>query len=361
MKGATTQTTAESLTMRSLPTGSAIVETSALFAENPPSPHSSESVGGLQMATDFSHRPALVRETVSVFITVPAGVVIDGTVGAGGHSAAILDARDDLIVLGIDRDPAARRAASETLERFGGRARVVAGEFGDVAAIAVANGGFFGDRPIVGVLLDLGVSSPQLDDPLRGFSYRHDAPLDMRMDQSHGETASEWLMRVSEDDLVDLLRRHGESRFARSIAKSIKARSPQRTLELADAVDAAVPKSARRRGHVAARTFQAIRVEVNSEESQLADALDAAIGLLSPGGALVVISYHSGEDKFVKETLRRHASGDCTCPPGLPCVCGARARLRLLKASATLARPDEIADNPRARSARLRAGWAVSP
>jgi 16S rRNA (cytosine1402-N4)-methyltransferase len=355
-----TQTTAESLTMRSLPTGSAIEESSALFAENPTSPHSSEPVGGLQMATDFSHRPALVREVVAVFAEVPAGVVVDGTVGAGGHASAILDARADLFVLGVDRDADARRAALGALARFSERARIVAGEFRDLAAIVRANEGYAAGRPVIGVLLDLGVSSPQLDDPRRGFSYRHDAPLDMRMDQGRGATAAEWIAAASEGELVELLRRHGEARYARAIARSIKARAPRRTLELVDAVDAAVPKSARRRGHVAARTFQAIRVELNDEEGQLAAALNGALEVLAPGGALAVISYHSGEDRAVKQFLRHGATGGCECPPGLPCVCGASRRLRLLKASAVLASPVEIAENPRARSARLRAAWVVS-
>jgi 16S rRNA (cytosine1402-N4)-methyltransferase len=345
--------------MRSLPTGSAIVESSALFAENPTSPHLSESVGGLQMATDFTHRPAMVREVVSVFAEVPSGVIVDGTVGAGGHCAALLDSRQDLRALGIDRDGAARRAAVAALARFDDRARVVAGEFRDIGAIVRANEGFIGERPISGVLLDLGVSSPQLDDPARGFSYRHDAPLDMRMDQRHGVTAAEWIAATDEDELVDVLRRHGESRYARAIARSVKSRRPQSTLELAEAVEAAVPRQSRRRGHVAARTFQAIRVEVNDEEGQLSAGLEGALDVLAPGGAIAVISYHSGEDRAVKGFLRRGADGGCTCPPGLPCVCGASRRLRLLKASATLASAEEVAENPRARSARLRAAWVV--
>jgi len=361
MKGATTKSRNESMTMRSLPTDSAEEESSALFAEYPVCPHSPVSVGRLQMASDFLHQPVLLSETVSLFSEVPPGVVVDATVGGGGHSQAILDSRADLVLLGIDRDPLARDAALSRLASHATRSHIVAGEFGDVASIVSANATFIADRPIVGILMDLGVSSPQLDDPTRGFSYRADAPLDMRMDPTGGATAAQIVASIPEAELSRLLHHHGETRFARSIARSIKSRSPRTTGELVEAVEAAVPAAARRRGHVASRVFQALRVEVNDEEGELDRGLNGALSVLGLGGVLVVISYHSGEDRVVKSFLRNAETGGCTCPPNLPCVCGAVSKMRLLKASAVMAREDEIARNARSRSARLRAGWRIAP
>jgi len=360
MRGDTNQFTNESMTMRSLPTESAVEESSALFADHPVSPHFPVSVGRLQMASDFLHQPALLRETVSLFGEIPPGVVIDATVGGGGHSSALLDARSDLSVLGVDRDASARRAAQVTLASYGDRVMVVAGEFGDVAGVVARNREFIAGRSIVGVLMDLGVSSPQLDDPTRGFSFRADAPLDMRMDPTTGITAAELIQSIPEPDLARLLHHHGETRFARSIARSIKSRSPQTTAELVEAVEVAVPAAARRRGHVAARAFQALRVEVNDEEGELSRGLDGALFVLGLGGVLAVISYHSGEDRVVKAFLRNAETGGCTCPVNMPCVCGATSKMRLLKASAVMASADEIARNPRSRSARLRAGWRTA-
>ena len=230
-----------------------------------------------------------------------------------------------------------------------------------MASIVSANATFIADRPIVGILMDLGVSSPQLDDPTRGFSYRADAPLDMRMDPTGGATAAQIVASIPEAELSRLLHHHGETRFARSIARSIKSRSPRTTGELVEAVEAAVPAAARRRGHVASRVFQALRVEVNDEEGELDRGLNGALSVLGLGGVLVVISYHSGEDRVVKSFLRNAETGGCTCPPNLPCVCGAVSKMRLLKASAVMAREDEIARNARSRSARLRAGWRIAP
>jgi 16S rRNA (cytosine1402-N4)-methyltransferase len=308
----------------------------------------------LQMAQDIFHVPVLEDEIVELFASQPTGVVVDATLGGGGHAFAILKNASQLRILGIDRDPDARAAASSRLAEFEGRVRIADATFGQLRRAIAANADFIGTAAIVGVLMDLGVSSHQLDDASRGFSFRADAPLDMRMDPTRGETAAQFLSHVDQHQFVRLLRENGESRFAGSIAKSVLARQPQTTNELSEAVERAVPMAARRRGHVATRVFQALRVAVNSEVDELAGGLDAALDALVPGGLLAVISYHSGEDRLVKSTLHEAATGGCHCPPELGCVCGAVPRVTVFKASARLATQDEIDRNPRARSARLR-------
>lgn len=346
--------------MRSLPTESVEDFSSALFSDFSMSPHSSESAGRLQMANDFIHHPVLAEEIVELFTGLPAGVIVDATLGGAGHARRILEISPALRLLGIDRDPVARAAASSALSPFGSRVCVAAGTFGDLDAVVRANAKFMGDEPIVGILMDLGVSSPQLDEADRGFSFRADAPLDMRMDPTSGQTAAQLLSTMDLDELTNLLRRHGEGRFARAMARSILERSPQTTVELVESVERVVPMAARRRGHVATRVFQALRVEVNDEETQLNDGLLAAIEILSVGGVLAVISYHSGEDRATKAIFHNAATGGCTCSAQLGCVCGAVKVLRLLKASAVMAREEEIALNARARSARLRAAWKLA-
>ena len=207
------------------------------------------------------------------------------------------------------------------------------------------------------VLFDLGVSSPQLDRAERGFSYRQAAPLDMRMDRRGGPTAATVVNEYPEAELASVLRRYGDERFAARIARAIVAARPVSTTgELADLVREAIPAPARRRGgHPAKRTFQAIRIEVNDELAILPGSIDAAIELLAPGGRIAVLSYHSGEDRIVKDRLREAETGGCTCPPGLPCVCGAVPVVRLLRRGGWVADPAEVARNPRAESARLRA------
>jgi 16S rRNA (cytosine1402-N4)-methyltransferase len=200
------------------------------------------------------------------------------------------------------------------------------------------------------------VSSPQLDEPTRGFSFHHDGPLDMRMDPDAPVTAAGLVNSASEAELATLIAESGEERFARRIAAAIvRARPLSTTQELADVVADAVPVAARRRGHPARRVFQGIRIAVNEELDQLPVAIDAAIDALAPGGRIVVLAYHSGEDRIVKERLRFAATGGCVCPPGLPCVCGARPTVRLLNRGAKKPTAAEIAANPRAESARFRA------
>lgn len=313
------------------------------------------------MAQQHYHRPVMAREIVELFADLPAGVIVDATVGGGGHAWELLSRSNAHRVLGIDRDPEAREAARERLNEFADRARVVDGTFGELVHVVRENRDFVGESPVIGVLMDLGVSSHQLDDAGRGFSFRSDAPLDMRMDPTRGETAAQLLARVDEHTLARLLRQNGETRFAGAIARSVLARQPKTTMELVEAVERAVPAAARRRGHVATRVFQALRVAVNDEVEQLSEGLAAALETLDVGGIIAVISYHSGEDRAVKAFFALEQSGGCTCPPDLPCVCGAVSRVQVLKASARLASAEEIAENPRSRSARLRVARKVAP
>jgi 16S rRNA (cytosine1402-N4)-methyltransferase len=300
----------------------------------------------------FEHRPVMVNEVVDLFASVPAGVVLDATVGGGGHANAVLGSREDVRLVGLDRDPEAVGSARSALAAYGKRATVTHERFDNLASVLAR----FGVEGLSGALFDLGVSSPQVDNPGRGFSYRLEAPLDMRMDQSQNTTAADVVNSWPEARLAELFASHGEARFARRIAGAVVAARPLRTtLQLAEVVAAAVPAAARRRGHPAKRVFQALRVAVNNELEVLPGALDTALELLVPEGRLVVISYHSGEDRLVKERLRAAATGGCTCPPGLPCACGAVARVRVLTSGARMPGAAELLANPRARSARLRA------
>ena len=318
------------------------------------------SIERLQMAQDNYHVPVLEREIVELFSSLPAGVVVDATLGGAGHAEAILAAAPQLRVVGIDRDPDARAVAAQRLEPFVGRVVIVDATFAELNDVLLGQATFVGGEPVVGVLMDLGVSSHQLDESSRGFSFRADAPLDMRMDPSRGETAAAFLAHVDQNDLVALLRANGEHRFARAIATSVLQRRPQTTNELVEAVERAVPMAARRRGHVATRVFQALRIAVNDEEEQLSRGLDAALDELAVGGLLVVISYHSGEDRVVKSVLHEAETGGCHCPVELGCVCGAVPRVKVFRASARLAGAEEISANPRARSARLRIARKVA-
>ena len=315
----------------------------------------------LRMAPDTYHEPVLATEIVELFASLPTGVVVDATLGGGGHAAALLKASPELRLLGIDRDPDARAEATKRLVPYENRVRVVDSTFAELGDVLRDNEEFLGGVGVAAVLMDLGVSSHQLDAATRGFSFRADAPLDMRMDPSRGETAAAFLARVDQHELARLLRNNGEARFAGSIAKSIVERQPQTTFELNEAVERAVPMAARRRGHVATRVFQALRIAVNDEEEQLEEGLDAALDALDVGGLMAVISYHSGEDRVVKSFFAEQQSGGCRCPVELGCVCGAIARVKVFKASAQLAGPSEIARNPRARSARLRVARKVAP
>jgi 16S rRNA (cytosine1402-N4)-methyltransferase len=286
------------------------------------------------------HEPVLLRETLEALALQPGSVVVDGTVGAGGHAADIARAiGPEGFLLGLDRDAEILARARATLRGVGERVRIRLQQrrFAELGDALAAEGLAACDR----VLLDLGVSSVQLDDPQRGFSFMRDAPLDMRMDRQAGRTAAEWLQHAGEAELAAVLRDFGEERHARRIARSIVAarqrRALRRTGDLVDAVLAAVPARLReRRIHPATRTFQAIRIAVNDELGELERGLAAAAAVLRPGGRLVVISFHSLEDRIVKHFLR--------------------ARMRVLTRKPVVPGAEELARNPRSRSAKLRCG-----
>jgi 16S rRNA (cytosine1402-N4)-methyltransferase len=306
-----------------------------------------------QTPTPFTHRPVMVAEVVAVLGSTGPGVLIDATVGSGGHSAALLEANPQLRVVGFDRDADAVAAARSRLPAD--RSRIVHARFDEIASRTT--------EPAVAILFDLGVSSPQLDRGDRGFSYRRTGPLDMRMDARQGLTADDVVNTYDERALAELFRANGEGRFARRIARAIVAGRPiHETTTLAEIIRDAIPAPARRHGgHPATRVFQALRIEVNAELDVLEPALESALDLLAVGGRLAVISYHSGEDRIVKQVFATAATGGCTCPPGLPCVCGAVVRHRLVWRGGRTPSAAEIADNPRAQSARLRAIERIAP
>lgn len=301
----------------------------------------------------YKHRPVMVDEVVELFAAVPPGVVIDATVGGGGHAAALLLAHAHLQVVGLDRDAEAIAAARVTLAGFGERASLFRARFDHLAEVARSAGH---SAAVSGVLFDLGVSSVQLDRADRGFSYRFDAPLDMRMDQDADLTAAVLVNTAPVEELARLFADSGERRLARRIAEAVVAARPlSSTGQLAEVVARAVPAPARRRGHPARRVFQAVRIAVNDELAVLEAALPEALDLLCQGGRCVVISYHSGEDRLVKAVFTEAATGGCHCPSGLPCVCGAVPAVRLLNRGARKPSLSEVRTNPRAESARLRA------
>jgi 16S rRNA (cytosine1402-N4)-methyltransferase len=298
------------------------------------------------------HQPVLAERVVDLFAVVPPGVHVDATLGDGGHAELVLQANPGLELVGLDRDPDAVAASEERLRPFGHRVTVRRARFDQLGEVVEE----LGVETVTGVLFDLGVSSRQFDDPARGFSYRQDGPLDMRMGPDTDTTAADIVNTWDEAELARLLSRLGDEPRARSIARAIVAARPlHTTAELAEVVASAVPAAARRRGHPARRTFQALRIEVNEELDQLPAALDQAIEVLAPAGRSAAIAYHSGEDRIVKSMFREAATGGCTCPAGGPCVCGAQPRVVLLKRGAWKPSAEEIERNPRARSARLRA------
>jgi 16S rRNA (cytosine1402-N4)-methyltransferase len=305
-------------------------------------------------ATD--HIPVLADEVRESLAVRPGMTVIDATFGAGGHTgilAAELNGRGKVIA--IDRDPTARTYFERFEKRTGVQARLLRGDFGVVLPQLAANG-----SKADAILLDLGVSSMQLDRPERGFSYSVDAPLDMRMDTSQDLTASQIVNDWAERDLVTIFRRYGEERYAKQIARAIVRRRKEepfeRTGELVDTIKGAIPAPARfGEGHPAKRVFQALRIAVNDELGSLEAALPAALEMLQPGGRLAVISFHSLEDRMVKQFLREKERG-CTCPPDFPvCVCGHEPELRAIERRPVRPSAAELAANPRAASARMRA------
>jgi 16S rRNA (cytosine1402-N4)-methyltransferase len=309
------------------------------------------------VSQEYSHEPVMLEEILEALSSVPTGLVIDATVGGAGHAQAILERYPDHFLLGLDRDETAARVASERLARFGQRARVQKARFGDIAEVLEEI-----ELPLSAALFDLGISSHQIDRPERGFSFMAEGPIDMRMDQSSGTPASVIVNEASERELDELIRAQGEERLHARLAKAIIAARPiSTTTELAAVIEAATPAALRRRGHPARRVFQALRIAVNDELDQIAPALDAVIDALQPGGRVIVLSYHSGEDRLVKARFRLAETGGCVCPPGLDCVCGAIPLVKVLTRGARMARPDEIARNPRASAARLRIAEKLAP
>lgn len=303
------------------------------------------------------HRPVLLIETIRLLAPEGGGLFVDATLGLGGHSEAILEASPQARVLGIDRDREAMRLAAERLARFGSRFRAVHANFREIARIVTeADAG-----EVSGVLADLGVSSLQFDTPERGFSFRHDAPLDMRMDAAgEEETAAQLLERLPEEEIARILYEYGEERKSRRIARWVVERREQgkpvkTTGELAELVARAVGHKRGDKIHPATRTFQALRIAVNKELEGLGEFIETAVDLLKPQGRLAVISFHSLEDRVVKQTLRR-LSGRCECDPRSPvCTCGARRAVEILTRRPVTAGERELEENPRARSAKLRA------
>ncbi len=300
----------------------------------------------------IDHVPVMAHEVVAGLKVRSGGRYVDGTVGAGGHALAIMEAASPGgALLGIDRDGEALEAARARLQRFGSDVRLVQGDFADIEAICRE----FGFAPVHGVVLDLGLSSLQLEAAERGFSFQREGPLDMRFGPDQELTAAEIVNEYPEERLTEVLSRYGEEPKARRIVRLIVERRPlHTTLELAKVVEEAVGGRARRQTHPATRTFQALRVAVNQELLSLETALPQAYGLLGDLGRLAVISYHSLEDRLVKAFIRRE-SRDCICPPRQPaCTCGHRAGLRPVGRGAMRPSEEEVARNPRSRSARLR-------
>jgi 16S rRNA (cytosine1402-N4)-methyltransferase len=307
------------------------------------------------------HEPVLADEVIELLLPAleHGGVVVDATVGRGGHAGRILEEAHQATLVGIDRDPDALVAARSHLTAHSGRVRLARGNFAQLEAVLER----FGIASVRGVLLDLGVSSPQLDEAARGLSFRNAGPLDMRMDPGQPLSAGAVVNGYSERDLARVIRLYGEERFAARIARAIvKHRPIDDTTALADVVKEAIPAPARRRGgHPARRTFQAIRIEVNDEIRSLEKVLPAAVNVSEPGGRIVVLSYHSLEDRTVKRFFAAEARG-CVCPPDFPvCRCGAQARVRLLTRRPITPSPEETARNPRASAAKLRAAERVTP
>ena len=298
-----------------------------------------------------SHRPVLLAEVIACLKPRPGGRYIDATVGGGGHAEALLHASaPDGMLLGLDVDALAVARAASRLVPFGARATCIQAGFDELSAVAEAHS----FSPCDGILFDLGFSSDQLADPERGFSFQQEGRLDMRFDPSSGQSAADLVNRLSQEDLAGILFRYGEEQRARAIARAIVRRRPLRTTtELAEVVLQAVGRQ-RGRIHPATRTFMALRIAVNRELEQLTLALPQALDLLSAGGRLAVITFHSLEDRIVKEFMQREARA-CICPPGMPvCTCRHQPRLRMITPMPITPSAAESTDNPRARSAKMR-------
>ncbi len=305
---------------------------------------------------EFKHYSVLLEETIDSLNIKPDGVYVDGTLGGGGHSSEILKRLSDRgRLIGIDRDEAAIKAAGERLGEFGEKFTSVRGNYSQMPDIVRG----LGYSHVDGIVLDLGVSSYQLDTADRGFSYMHDAPLDMRMDQRETQTAGDIINGASERELFRMIRDYGEEKFAQNIAKHIVEAREQKPIEttgeLVEIIKASIPMKFRKvGGHPAKRTFQAIRIELNGELSALEDSLDQMIDLLNDQGRLSIITFHSLEDRIVKASFRKNEN-PCTCPPSFPvCVCGNISKGKVITRKPILPSAKELEENSRSKSAKLR-------
>ena len=312
------------------------------------------------MAQEFKHITVLLDEAVDLLVQDPDGFYVDGTFGRGGHTALILDRLSDSgRVMGIDKDP---QAIAHSQQRFGDEPRfsICHGSFAEMEQF-VTDAGMMGK--VDGVLLDLGVSSPQLDDPERGFSFTQDGPLDMRMNPGIGESAAEWLARAEEKEIADVLYTYGEERFSRRMAKAIVAEREEApivtTARLAKIIAEANPAWEKGK-HPATRAFQGIRIHINRELEDLERCLDQALEVLAEGGRLVVISFHSLEDRIVKRFIRKYVKGDEHLPPGIPVTQDMLNQRLKSVGKAVKAGKQEVSDNPRARSAVMRAATKIA-
>ena len=305
--------------------------------------------------TEFHHVSVLLEECIQALCIKPDGTYVDGTLGGAGHSSQIVQRLTTGRLIGIDRDPKALKAASERLAPYSDRVTLVHSNFSRVDQVLDE----LGIDGVDGILLDLGVSSPQLDEAERGFSYMADAPLDMRMNSQDTLTAYEVVNLWPREELQRILYEYGEERYAPQIASAIDRRRAERpietTLELVDVIRSAMPPQAlREKQHPAKRSFQAIRIAVNDELGAVSRVMDAAISKLNSGGRLAIITFHSLEDRIVKNAMASAAKG-CTCPPEFPvCVCGKTPKVKLVSKKPIVSSEEELQRNPRARSAKLR-------
>ena len=305
--------------------------------------------------SEFYHVSVLLQDCLDGLNIKPDGIYVDGTLGGAGHSSRIAAQLTTGRLIGIDRDPVALKAAGERLQPFADRVTLVHSNFSEVRQVLDD----LGIEAVDGILLDLGVSSPQLDEAVRGFSYMLDAPLDMRMDGGAALSAHEVVNTWSQDELKRILYDYGEERYAPQIAGAICRRRAEKTiettLELADIIRAAMPAAAlREKQHPAKRSFQAIRIAVNDELGAVETVMKTAVSCLNPGGRLAIITFHSLEDRIVKNGMVAASKG-CTCPPNFPvCVCGNKPKVRLITRKPITASEEELERNPRSRSAKLR-------
>lgn len=303
---------------------------------------------------EFNHFSVLLTETIEQLHVKPDGIYVDGTLGGGGHAFEVCRRLTTGHFYGIDQDDAAIAAAGERLAPFGDKVTILRNNYCNMRA-ALAGEGI---EKVDGIVLDLGVSSYQLDTEERGFSYRYDAPLDMRMDRRQTMTARDIVNSYSENDLYRIIRDYGEDKFAKNIAKHIVMRRAEKpietTFELNDIIKAAIPAKMRQNGHPSKQTFQAIRIECNRELEVLKNSLDDFIDMLNPGGRLCIITFHSLEDRIVKTSFRNNEN-PCTCPPDFPvCVCGKVSKGSVITRKAILPSEEELAENSRSKSAKLR-------